>query len=72
MSMMANGLSMSLERGSESHGFFFSKEGRRIFIYTQYHYRHTDGRPFSCVAPTVEKARAKRDQWLRKTATLTN
>lgn len=34
----------------------------------QYDYRHTDGKLFSCVAKTLEDARAKRDQWLAKNA----
>ena len=30
----------------------------------QYDYRHTDGELFSCVAPTLEECRVKRDIWL--------
>lgn len=30
----------------------------------QYDYRDTDGELFSCVAPTLEECRAKRDIWL--------
>jgi hypothetical protein len=30
----------------------------------QYDYRHTNGNLFSCVAPTLEEARARRDKWL--------
>ncbi len=30
----------------------------------QYDYRHTNGRLFSTVAPTLEEARARRDRWL--------
>jgi hypothetical protein len=32
----------------------------------QYDYRDHDGHLFSCVAPTLEKARQKRDRWLEK------
>ena len=32
----------------------------------QYDYRTPGGKLFSCIAPSLEKARAKRDQWLRK------
>lgn len=34
----------------------------------QYDYRHTDGKLFSCTAPTLEDARALRDEWLKKRA----
>jgi hypothetical protein len=30
----------------------------------QYDYRTPEGRLFACVAPTVERARRKRDAWL--------
>lgn len=35
----------------------------------QYDYRHTDGTLFSCVAPSLDKARAKRDEWFEKKET---
>jgi len=50
--------------GREQHDSFSFTSGGWTFQCTQYDYRHTDGRLFSCVAPTVEKARAKRDKWL--------
>ena len=31
----------------------------------QYDYRHANGQLFSCVAPTLENARSRRDRWLR-------
>jgi len=31
----------------------------------QYDYRTKTGELFSCVAPTLEQCRAKRDQWVR-------
>lgn len=34
----------------------------------QYDYRHTDGKLFSCTAPTLEDARALRDEWLKERA----
>lgn len=34
--------------------------------YYQYDYRAADGELFSCVAPTLEGCRAKRDEWLTK------
>jgi len=33
-------------------------------IFYQYYYQHTDGRSFSCSAPTLERCREKRDKWL--------
>lgn len=32
----------------------------------QYDYRHTNGELFSCTAPSLEAARAKRDAWLEE------
>lgn len=29
-------------------------------------YRHTDGELFSCVAPTLEECRRKRNEWLQR------
>lgn len=34
--------------------------------YCQYDYRHTDGTLFSTVAPSLERCRAKRDEWLQQ------
>jgi hypothetical protein len=33
-------------------------------IFVQYDYRMHSGKLFSCVAPTLEKCREKRDAWL--------
>jgi hypothetical protein len=38
------------------------------FDRVQYDYRTPDGRLFSCIALTLEKARAKRDKWLADNA----
>lgn len=50
--------------GQEQYEWFssplFSGNEQRV----QYDYRHTDGKLFSCVAPTLEAARQKRDKWL--------
>ena len=32
--------------------------------YYQYDYRHTNGELFTCVTPTLEECRVKRDNWL--------
>ena len=40
--------------------------GHRTFPkHCAYDYRHTDGELFSCVAPTLENARKRRDSWLK-------
>ena len=44
--------------------FTLSLSPRRKKRFCQYDYRHTDGELFSCVAPTLEECRAKRDTWL--------
>ncbi|MDR2142541.1 MAG: DUF3873 domain-containing protein [Deltaproteobacteria bacterium] len=36
--------------------------------YVQYDYRAVNGNLFSCVAPTLEEARAQRNQWWIKQA----
>ena len=36
----------------------------------QYDYRRLDGKLFSCIAPTLEDARARRDQWESELARL--
>ena len=45
--------------GEERHEYFTP-------AFAQYDYRHTDGELFSCVAPTLEECRRRRDQWLNK------
>jgi hypothetical protein len=40
----------------------------RLFskLYIQYDYRTLDGKLFSCIAPSLDAARTKRDMWLTK------
>ena len=54
----------NLGNGQEQHETF--KNGRKT--YCQYDYRHTDGTLFSCVAPDLDSARRKRDNWLASKA----
>ena len=57
----------NLDNGAEQYEFFtFGKHmGRKLAgKRCQYDYRHTDGELFSCVALSLEAARAKRDTWL--------
>jgi len=48
--------------GLESYDTF--KAGGKT--YYQYDYRKPTGELFSCVAPSLEKCRARRDEWLSK------
>jgi hypothetical protein len=51
---------------SESYERFLVKIGRKTVSRVQYDYRSRFAGLFSCVAPDVEAARAKRDLWLEK------
>ena len=51
-------------RGEEKFETFKLHFGRRPTNAVQYDYRHTNGRLFSCVRPTLEKCRAARDAWV--------
>lgn len=55
-----NGCSMC-KKGHENYEQFKSS-GKN---YIQYDYRRSDGELFSCVAKTLENARARRDNWLK-------
>ncbi|MBS6651032.1 DUF3873 family protein [Alistipes putredinis] len=64
--MTVNGVSVC-PMGEERHEYFtLSLSPRRKKRLCQYDYRHTDEELFSCVAPTLEECRAKRDIWLIK------
>jgi hypothetical protein len=58
-----NGISTTKELGTEAYTTFSPAHRPNQILY-QYDYRHTDGKLFSCVAPTLEKCREKRDEWL--------
>lgn len=62
MSMTENGISTTTAPGTERFESF--RMGGRIRV--QYDYRHTNGRLFSCVKPTLDDCRAARDAWLAK------
>lgn len=56
-----NGCS-TCQAGSENYeNFMFNNKP-----YFQYDYRHTNGDLFSTIAPTLEKCREKRDNWLNQ------
>ena len=50
--------------GREQYEFYTQPFGRKRRRLVQYDYRHTDGDLFSCVAPSLEEARRRRDTWL--------
>lgn len=68
MSMTENGISTTTAPGQERHECFrgLKRPGRPAPKLCQYDYRHTDGELFSCVAPTLEACREKRDEWLAR------
>lgn len=61
-----NGISVC-PTGEERYVYFnLTPRPRAKSRYCQYDYRHTDGELFSTVGHSLEKCRAKRDQWLEK------
>lgn len=62
--MTKNGVSTCQKAGSEQFEKFQTGFGRRKRTLVQYDYRASDGELFSCVAPTLEECRCKRDGWL--------
>jgi hypothetical protein len=63
-SISQNGCSVCA-KGKENYTTFRPTHRPNIIFY-QYDYRHGDGQLFSCVAPTLEACREKRDRWLQK------
>ena len=53
--------------GEEKFEVFRFRSRRKSKSYVQYDYRTESGELFSTVAPTLEKARSSRDEWLNKT-----
>lgn len=51
-------------KGTEQYEEYYSRVSRGNRV--QYDYRTPEGKLFSCVAKTLEDARAKRDEWLKK------
>lgn len=66
MTLTENGISTTTMPGQEQYEFFHApkRPGKPAQKHCQYDYRHISGELFSCVAPTLEAARAKRDAWL--------
>jgi hypothetical protein len=59
-----NGVTTTQANGQENYEMFYSDVLRKNLV--QYDYRHTNGELFSCVKPTLEQCRDKRDNWLNK------
>lgn len=57
------GCTMCKEHGAERYEHFYMRSIRKKMV--QYDYRHTDGQLFSCVAPSLEVARSRRDEWIK-------
>lgn len=64
-SMTEGGVSTT-KSGEEKYEKFATRVGRKSRTMYQYDYRTPDGELFSCVAPSLESCRAKRDAWLEK------
>lgn len=66
-SLNNNGVSTCTELGQEKYVYFnLMPRLRRKGRYCQFDYRHTDGQLFSTCAPTLEKCRERRDEWLKQ------
>lgn len=63
--MTINGVSTCQTAGTEKYESFQSGFGRRKRTLVQYDYRHHSGTLFSCVCPTLDECRAKRDEWVK-------
>lgn len=67
-SINKNGISVC-PAGEEKYVYFnVTPRLRNKGKHCQYDYRTPDGRLFSTIAPTLEKCREKRDQWLSSQA----
>jgi hypothetical protein len=62
-SINQNGCSVC--KAGEENYTTFRPAHRPNAVFYQYDYRHKSGELFSCVAPTLEQCREKRDEWLR-------
>lgn len=64
-SLNNNGVS-TCRAGEEKYVYFnLTPRPRRRGRYCQYDYRTAEGELFSCVAPTLDQCREKRDRWLQ-------
>lgn len=64
--MTVDGISVC-PRGEERYEYFtMTLARRRHKLLCQYDYRTEDGELFTCVAPTLEECRRRREEWLNK------
>jgi len=54
----------SIGPGEEQYEIFTRRIGRQTKKLCQYDYRDNSGKLFSCVATSLDDARARRDKWL--------
>ena len=66
MAMTENGISTTTKPGQEQYEYFKTpkRPGKPGQKRVQYDFRHKAYGLFSCVAKTLEEARAKRDAWV--------
>ena len=63
--MTINGVSTCQTAGTEKYEKYQTTIRRKRTTLFQYDYRHTDGELFSCVKPTLDECRQKRDEWIK-------
>lgn len=59
-----NGLAPKIEKGTENYEHYYSEVSRKNLC--DYDYRHTNGELFSCIRPTLDQCRTKRNEWLNQ------
>lgn len=62
MAITVNGVTTTKALGQEQYESFKSRVNKKTYV--QYDYRHTNGKLFSCVRPTLEACRTERDNWV--------
>ena len=63
--MNKNGATRCTQNNQERYEVFTMGYGRKAKKMVQYDYRNNKGELFSCVAPTLEKARIKKDNYFK-------
>lgn len=58
---------LSLPNGREQYENFKSSATKKTYV--QYDYRHTDGKLFTCIKPTLKACRQAVEAWLTKKET---
>lgn len=64
--LTANGVSTTTTPGTEQYETFYSAHRGKKVSRVMYDYRHTDGKLYSCVAPSLKECRQRRGEWLNK------